>query len=82
MTFKNNHNFNELVLTNEDIRILKNVLEDAVSVYDEYSVCNEESDFAYRILRELYTLDSLVISSNNVWIIELYSSILIPSKRV
>ncbi|MBJ6310950.1 excisionase, partial [Staphylococcus aureus] len=24
MTFKNNHNFNELVLTNEDIRILKN----------------------------------------------------------
>lgn len=46
MTFKNNHNFNELVLTNEDIRILKNVLEDAVSVYDEYSVCNEESDFA------------------------------------
>ncbi|TXO00452.1 excisionase, partial [Staphylococcus aureus] len=37
MTFKNNHNFNELVLTNEDIRILKNVLEDAVSVYDEYS---------------------------------------------
>ncbi|UXT69850.1 excisionase [Staphylococcus aureus] len=66
MTFKNNHNFNELVVTNEDIRILKNVLEDAVSVYDEYSVCNEESDFAYCLLRDLYTLDSLAISSNNV----------------
>lgn len=53
-------------LRGDEVIVLINVLKDALSVYDEYSIDSEESDLAYYLVRELYTLDNLTISSNNV----------------
>jgi hypothetical protein len=43
---KNNH-YNVIQLSNEELKVLKNIVDDALNVYGEYLVDNEESDLAY-----------------------------------
>lgn len=66
MIYENKKNHKTLHLNNEEILLLKNILDDALNIYNEYLVDNKESDLAYELLRDLNTFDNLTISSNKV----------------
>lgn len=66
MIYENKKSHKTLHLNNEEIMLLKNILDDALNIYNEYLVDNKESDLAYALLRDLNTFDNLTISSNKV----------------
>ncbi|WP_444529439.1 excisionase [Staphylococcus epidermidis] len=66
MICENNKNHKTVHLNKKEILLLKNILDDALSIYNEYLVDNEETDFAYELSIDLNTFDNLTISSNKV----------------
>lgn len=61
MIYENAKSHKTIRLNKEEVLLLKNILDDALCVYEEYSVDNEESDLAYELLRDLKTFDNLTI---------------------
>ncbi|WP_458296191.1 excisionase [Staphylococcus haemolyticus] len=66
MIFENKKNHKTIHLNKEEILLLKNILDDALNIYNEYLVDNKESDLAYDLSRDLNTFDNLTITSNKV----------------
>lgn len=53
MILEKNDYSNVLWLSNEELQLLKNIVDDALNVYGDYLIDNEESDLAYDLFCKL-----------------------------